>query len=88
MNCACHGAPCYWYKDARKTKGGYWVCSVRKREHARKTDTARRAVKTARQRDRYDRDPIYRIEKNLSDTARRRRLTIERRRASIDGGSF
>jgi hypothetical protein len=40
-------------------------------------------VKVARQRARYDADPIYRIEKVLRDSARKRGLSLERRRAAL-----
>jgi hypothetical protein len=63
--------------------GGHWTCAVKRREKSRRVDGARRGIKAERQRDRYDRDPVYRIEKRLSDDARRRRQTIERRRASL-----
>jgi hypothetical protein len=39
--------------------------------------------KRAYQLERYDRDPIHRITKQLNNTARRRRETIERRRAAL-----
>jgi hypothetical protein len=68
VTCACHGEPAYWQKDARLPKGGWWECSVRRRQY---------------QRDRYDNDPIHRIEKNLKGDARKRRQTIERRRAAL-----
>jgi hypothetical protein len=63
--------------------GGWWQCRIRKLEASRRTDQARRDVKVARQRARYDADPIYRIEKVLHDSARRRRATLERRRAAL-----
>ena len=81
MNCVCHNEPAYWQTDRRMLAGGWWQCAVGKREASRATDTKRRAVKTERQRERYDRDPIYRIEKRLHDDARRRRERLERRRA-------
>lgn len=70
MNCECHGEPMYrwWNRDLRWPAGGYWrnQCAIKERQ---------------RQRDRYDNDPIWRIEKNLKNDALKRRQTIERRRA-------
>lgn len=82
MNCVCHDEPAYWQKDSRLRAGGFWLCAVAKRERSGRVDAARRDVKNARQRDRYDLDAVYRIEKNLHDNARRRRQTIKRRRAA------
>jgi hypothetical protein len=67
VNCACHGEPAYWQKDKRLEAGGWWECPEKRRRL---------------QRDRYDLDPIYRIEKNLHDSKRKRRVTIERRRSA------
>ena len=88
--CKCHGEPAYWHTDRRKPAGGYWICAVKGRERSRQTYGKRRAVKLARQRARYDNDPIHRIEKRLHDDARKRRGTIERRRAALanDHGGF
>ena len=63
--------------------GGWWRCAVNKRELSRRTDEARRDMKAERQRDRYDTDPIYRIEKNLRVAAYKRRVRLERRRADL-----
>jgi hypothetical protein len=60
----------YWSVDPGGREGGYWRCAVTKRERQRATDAARRDVKCQRQRERYDSDPIYRIEKRLRDAAR------------------
>jgi len=38
-----------------------------------------------RERDRYDNDPIYRIEKNLKTGARRRAATLKRKREALHG---
>lgn len=74
MLCPCHGEPAYWQAD------GYWRCAVKKRAVARRVDQARRDVKTARQRERYDADPVYRIEKRLRDDARMRAATLKRKK--------
>lgn len=78
MDCVCHGEPAYWHRDPRLLKGGSWRCRVRKRE----VDAAHSDAKNARMRERYDTDPVYRIEKNLHDHARRRKQTLARRRAA------
>lgn len=85
MLCACHGEPCYWQKDKRNSKGGWWECPVRRRAHnaARYTNDERRERINAQKRDRYDADPIHRISKRLHDDARKRRETIERRKAAL-----
>jgi len=72
VNCVCHDEPAYWQKDSRLRAGGFWVCAVVKRERSRRVDAARRDVKNARQRDRYDRDAVYRIKKRLHDNERQR----------------
>jgi hypothetical protein len=64
----CHGEPGNWNVDSRRASGGYVRCAVNKRAY---------------QLERYDRDPIHRITKQLNNTARRRRETIERRRAAL-----
>jgi hypothetical protein len=68
LTCKCHGLPAYWQKDAGCKAGGWWRCAEKKK---------------ACERNRYDNDPIHRIEKNLHDHARRRRQTIDRRRADL-----
>jgi hypothetical protein len=75
VTCGCHDAPAYWTTDPRYKAGGFWRCAVRKRGY---------------QRDRYDNDPIYRIEKNLRNDARKRRQRIVRRRSVhvSDGGDI
>lgn len=72
MRCPCHDEPMLWKNDPTCRAGGHWTCRVRKREIDREW-----------QRRRYDADPVFRIEKNLHDHARRRRLTLERRRALL-----
>lgn len=69
----------YWHRDRRLLNDGSWRCHVRKRELA----DSYRELKNGRQRERYDLDPVYRIEKNLRDHARRRKQTIARRRAAL-----
>ena len=69
MTCACHGERMYWMTDARYRAGGFWRCAVKKRSHAQ---------------ERYDRDPIHRISKNLQNAAQKRRKTIARRRALLE----
>lgn len=81
--CACHGEPAYWQRDSKMTAGGWWRCAVTKREAMRDYYETHGDRKLARQRDRYDRDPVYRIEKRLKQNACDRRKTIERRRAAI-----
>ena len=70
MNCRCHDEPAYWQKDRRLKAGGWWECSIKR---------------TQRERDRYDRDPIFRIEKRLHDDARRRGDTLKRQREAHYG---
>ena len=90
MTCACHGEPAYWQADRRLRAGGWWECPVKRRQVSRAGYHARyRAKKLQQQRDRYDSDPIYRIEKRLNDDARKRRQRLDARRAihvSDDGG--
>lgn len=81
MNCVCHGEPRLWRKDLRWPSGGYWRCAVKKRLH----DEAHSEKKRTRQRDRYDADPVHRIEKNLHDHARRRAQTLARKREALRG---
>ena len=85
MNCACHDLPAYWQKDRRLKAGGWWECSVKRAAHnaARFTDEARRARITQAQRDRYDNDWQYRIRKRLVDDARKRALTLKRRKERL-----
>lgn len=66
-NCACHGEPAYWQIDRRVNAGGWWECAVKRRD---------------RERERYDRDWRYRIGKTMKANGRKRRETIERRRAN------
>lgn len=54
--CVCHGEPCYWNADKRKTKGGWWECAVRRRAMSRRRYAAVAAAKLARQRDQYRRE--------------------------------
>ena len=84
MNCVCHGEPAYWKKDSGMAAGGWWQCAVQARAQERERYHARhRERKLQQQRERYDSDPFYRIEKNLHDHARRRRETITRRRILV-----
>lgn len=62
--------------------GGFWRCAVRKRATSRRVDSARRDAKNQKTRERYDTNPVYRIEKLLHDSARKRRATLERRHAA------
>lgn len=70
MDCKCHDKPAYWQRDLRCRAGGWWECSIKR---------------TQRQRDRYDRDPFYRIGKRLHDDARRRGATLKRQREAFRG---
>lgn len=65
MNCVCHDEPCYWQRDKRHSKGGWWECSVSRRQ---------------RSLDYYDRNPKYRIEKALKANRRKRQTNLKRRR--------
>lgn len=67
--CDCHHEPMCWKRERNRKPGGYWTCRIRKRE----TDAAY-------QRARYDRDPFWRITKNLKNAARHRANTIARRK--------
>ena len=58
----------YWTRSSRYRAGGFWHCAVRHRD---------------RIRDRYDSDPVHRIEKNLRNDALKRRQKLERRRAAF-----
>jgi len=67
--CDCHGEAMGWRKDPRYRAGGYWVCHVKER---------------ARYQDRYDSDPVYRIQKGLLGNRRKRAATLQRmRRATV-----
>ena len=68
MLCQCHGEEAYWQKDSRTKAGGWWECAVKRR---------------ARERERYDRDPVHRIEKILRASRDKRVRTLERRRADF-----
>jgi hypothetical protein len=68
VNCGCHDEPAYWQKDKRYGAGGFWRCPVRARELARS---------------RYDRKPIYRLEKLLKANASKRRANLARRRTRL-----
>jgi hypothetical protein len=72
--CGCHGEPMY-----KRRRSGY-ECSVAVKARAARAYAADPERKRAHQRDRYDTDPIYRIEKNLHDHARRRAETLRRRK--------
>lgn len=76
MLCACHGEPSYWHRDRRHSANGYWRCPVAKHDHWQR----HRERKVAQQRERYDLDPIFRIEKRLRDDRRDRANTLKRRR--------
>lgn len=65
-HCLCHQKPMFWHRDARKPPGGYWRCLERKRQ-----------INADWQRDKYDRDPVYRLAKSLHDS----RLARGKRRA-------
>jgi len=78
--CNCHGEPMLFKKDRRYTAGGFHACAVANRERCRVYYTANSDRIRQRARDRYDDDPVFRIEKRLADDARSRRKTIERRR--------
>lgn len=81
----------YWQQDSRYGKGGYWHCAVKAREYARERYRTRgRDTKLRQARERYDADPVFRIEKRLHDDARRRRQRLDARRARFateQGGS-
>lgn len=78
-DCSCHGEAMYWQKDKRLRAGGRWICGAVRRAQS----AARYAVVSdetrARWRQRYDTDPVFRIEKLMAD-ARRRRLTNQKAR--------
>lgn len=85
MLCSCHGEPAYWNPDPKMRAGGHWRCAVKKRQQQLITDRGRADVKNERMRDRYDRDWVYRIEKQLSASARERRRRLQRRREETVG---
>jgi hypothetical protein len=85
MLCSCHGEPAYWNPDRAMRAGGHWRCAVKKREQQRATDKARRETKLQRRRDKYDTDPVWRIERLLKTAAERRRATLKRRRETLHG---
>jgi hypothetical protein len=64
MTCACHGLPAAWMPDSRYRAGGWWRCRVKHRD---------------RERTRYDRDPVHRIEKLMTKNTKDRRDRLERR---------
>jgi hypothetical protein len=74
--CECHDRPMH----SNGTTGARWRCRVKNLARMRDGQEERRETKTARQRDRYDRDPIYRISKLLHDSTRRRGETLTRRK--------
>lgn len=34
--CECHGEQMFWSKDSRRKSGGYWKCTVKRRDYQRK----------------------------------------------------
>lgn len=69
-----------WGRDSRYTAGGFWRCRVVKNERLRVYYDQRREAICKQRRDRYDNDPVHRIEKLMHDGKRNRRQSIERRR--------
>ena len=61
----------YWHKMNDRKAGGLWRCVITKR-------TTDRAVFLRR----YDRDPIFRLERNMRKNAHDRRLTLARMRSA------
>ena len=67
-SCECHAEPMYWNNSDRHTTGGFWRCAVKHRE---------------RGRTRYANNPVYRIQQNMNDARRKRRLSVEARRGRL-----
>lgn len=83
MLCACHGEPMLWNRDTRYRLNGFWRCAVKNRERSA-TNYAKSAGRYLQQRrDRYDNDPVHRIEKRIRDNAHGRAQTLSRRRESL-----
>ena len=70
MDCSCHGVAAYWQKDKRIKAGGFWECSVKRNQWSR---------------DRYDRDPIFRIERQMQVARYQRAQTLKRQREALSG---
>jgi hypothetical protein len=68
VDCNCHGLPALWMPDVRYLAGGWWRCRVKHRDN---------------ERDRYDRDPVHRIEKLMKKNMKDRRDRLERRIAAF-----
>jgi hypothetical protein len=88
--CRCHGEPSSWHRDARRAAGGYWRCSVKRREaDARYDATAKRRAARARYR-KSEKGRATQTRYRLSDkgraTERRRilRASVRRREARIE----
>src|SRR6266498_2320675 len=77
--CPCHGEP--------MVSPSQWQCAVaaqasRQRWFANNAEYKRASVREYG-RKRYDSDPIYRIEKNLHDSARKRAESLKRRKEEL-----
>lgn len=70
-------------RDRRYLAGGFWRCAEKNRLKSRAYYAANKERLTAALRDRYDRDPIYRIGKRLADDRRTRRQSLNRRKAML-----
>lgn len=86
--CECHGLPKSWQTDSRKKSGGTWRCLESKRESARRSyhaDPSRRlAAMHVYFRQRYDNDPVWRIQRNLKRSREQRLASLARRRQQLE----
>jgi hypothetical protein len=75
----------HFHRDKRYTRGGFYTCTVKDRAKSRRYYAENAEKVCAQKRDRYDNDPFFRIQKRMTDDARQRRYTINRRKEELDG---
>lgn len=81
MLCTCHGQP--MYACPKPGLSTTWQCAVKHRAAGRARYARNRDLILQKRRDRYDADPVYRIGKNLRNDARRRAVTLARKRETL-----
>lgn len=81
--CGCHNAPMLFRKDSRYRRGGFYYCRIKNLQRCRASYEKNRETRLAKKRQRYDTDPIHRIEKRLADDRRSRQKTVKRRRERL-----
>jgi hypothetical protein len=71
--CECHGVEKLWHKDARRSRGGHWICAEKKRESDRRhyEQNREKVLKYQRQYYEQNREKVLKRQRQYQMTASR-----------------